>query len=443
MHEYRSTQVHSAPTRGWDIGRFERSDPGAVLQYEVSSPVRESEPGSHLQTFALSAPEHENQSSQDVQIEAISQWPSNLQGNEMFRPSMTKSRHQRQDFAKHQRMQENPYSANGNYTQHSRLHSQARSSRSPHLATFGTFYHNISPASEQRMAGSSTSSSFSQPATSDLRIESNPAHIFHSQSAQPLHHPTFHELKESGTGLRQDLEMEFSLDRGLVDESGHSSLLASENVPTAQELSWRQHDHLLFGHQPSTSADTGYGSYNLGLTANDRAWPSDFIQDPAFGLASRQTYDGSNSLDHPDAIKIKGSSGHYKLDLASSYPPSADCFPNHMPTMHNPRPHRANTSTSQPTSFSSSPPNISSRKNSSKSTSAGGSTPGSLSIIQEFGHSQHGSPIFSRSGSAKGKRKGPLATATALAAAQKRKDGSVCIRCRTMKMTVGRCGRTL
>ena len=427
IRQYSSTQAHSAPARHWDTGRFERSDSGAVLQYEGSPSVRESEPWSHLQTFALSAPEHNDQCSQDFQIEAISQWSSSLQDNEMFRSSTTESRHPRQGSVKHKRMQENPYSAAGCCTQHSHFRNQASSARSLHLANFGTLEHRMSDAGEQPMAGSSTSSSFSQPATSGLHTESP---FFHSRSTLPLHDPTFNELKARGTGLRQSLEVDVSLSPGLDDESGRSLMPTDQNALIPQELSWRQHAHLPFEHQFSTSADAAYGSYDLGLTANDHGWPSDYIRDPASGLATCRTYDDTKTLEHPGAIKIEGSSGHYKHGLPSSFPPSTDCFPDYTSTMQKSRPPRVSASTSHPT-----------LKTYNKPTSARGSRSGSLSIIREYGHSQQGSPILSRNGSAKGKRKGPLATATALAAAKKRKDGSVCIRCRTMKMTVGRYGR--
>ena len=414
-----STQAHSAPARHWDIEGFERSDSAALLQYEGSSSVRESEPWSHLQTFALSAPGHNDQCSQDFQIEAISQWSSNWQDNEMLRSSATESRHQRQASVKHSKMQEDPYSTAGYCTQPSRLRNQASSARSLPLANFGTWEHSMSHASEQRIAGSSTSSSLSQPATSGLHAES---HVLHSRSTLPFHDPTFNELKGSNT---------ISPNSGLINESGHNSLPANQNVLTPQELSWRQHDHVPFEHPFSTSDDTAYGSYDLGLTPHDHAWRPGFVQDPAFGYATYPTYNDTKMLEHPGAIKIEGSSGHYKPDLPSSFPPSADCFPpDYMPTIQNSRPYRATASTSQP--------NL---KLSNKPTSARGSRSSSLSIIREYGHSQQGSPILSRNGSVKGKRKGPLATATALAAAQKRKDGNVCIRCRTMKMTVGRCGR--
>lgn len=421
--EDNSIQAHSAPGRLRDNWRFERCNSGAVLQYAGSSLERESEPWSHLQTFALSAPEHNDQCSRDFQIEAISQWPSSLQDNEMLQPSTTESRHQHQPFAKHNRMQEIPYPAEGCRSQHSRLRNQARSAQDLQFANVGMLEHRVSHAGEQRMARSSTSSSFSQPTTSGLHIENQ---CFDFRSAYPLRNTTFDELTGRNIGLRQDLEVNGSLDSGLVDESGRSSLPASHSVMTPQELSWQQHDHHLFGHQLSTSVDTTYGSYDLGLTANDHAWPSDFRQDQAFGLGSCQTYDHSNTLDHPGAIRIEGSDGHCKSSPSSSLPPSADSFPDYMPPMQRLKPHRAIASTSQPTA-----------KDSSKATSARGSRSrsGSLSIIREYGHSQQGSPIISHNGSAKGKRKGPLPTATALAAAQKRKDGNVCIRCRTMKMT--------
>lgn len=442
-HQCSSIQAHSAPARGWDIGRFERSDSSAVLQCQGSSPVRESQPWSHLQTFALSAPGHDDRSSRDFQIEAIPQWPSSLQDNDVRYPSTTESRRQRQASAKHNKTQDSPYYAEGNITHHSRLRNQAKSARSLHLADFGAFERRIPNAGEQEIAGSSTSSSFSQPVTSGLHTESNPAQSFDFRSAYPLHHPIFNELEGSTTGPCQDLEIDFSLHRGLVNESGHSSLPASQDILTPQQLSWRQHDHFHLGHQLSASADTAYEFYDLGPTANDQIWPSDLMHDSAFGFASRQTYVDTNALDHPGAIKIKRSSGHYKSDLTSSFPPSADCFPDYMPTTQDPRQNRAVASTSQPAFLPSSPPNFPSRKDSNKFTSVRASRSASLSIIREYGHSQHGSPILPRNNSAKGKRKGPLPTATALAAAQKRKDGSVCIRCRTMKMTVGRSGRML
>lgn len=353
----------------------------------------------------------------------------------MLHPSTTESRHQRQASAEHKRMPESPYYAEGYSTQQPRLRSQARSARSLHLANFGTFGHKTSHAGEQQVAGSSTSSSSSRPATSGLQMESNSAQFFDTRSAYPLHHPNSNQVKESSTGLCQSLEVDVSLNPGLIDEIGRSSLPTSHDDLTPQEFSWRQNDPLLFGHPLSTSGDTAYGPYDLGGTAHDHVWSSDFIQDPAFGFTSHQSYDDSKILDHPGAIKIEGSSGHYKSGLPSSFPSSADFFPDYMPMMQKPRAYRAIPSTSQPTVLSSSPPNPAFPKNTNKPTSARGSRSGSLSIIREYGHSRHGSPILSRNASGKGKRKGPLPTATALAAAQKRKDGSVCIRCRTMKMT--------
>ena len=429
-----SIQPHSAPARGWDIGRVERSDSRAALQYEGSSSVKESEPWSHLQTFALLGPEHDDRSSQDFQIETSSQWSSSLQDSDMFHHSIINPHHQRQAPARNQRMQqENSYSAEGDTSQRSRLPNRARSAQSVPLPDSGIFEHGFSYTGGPQMWADSPSSTFSQPAISGLPMESGPAQFFDTGSAYPLHHWTINEMKRSNTGLSQDHEIDFALDRGLIDESGQYPLRTGEDILTPQELSWRRNDHFRFEQKLSPSADTECGSYDLGLNANDRAWPPDFVQDPALGFTD------SNTLDHPGAIKIGGSSGHYRPDLPSSFPPSADCFPVYMPTIRS----QAVTSTSEPTILSSGSSNLPFRKNPRKSTSARASRSGSLSIIRENGHSPQGSPNLSQNGSGKGKRKGPLPTATALAAAQKRKDGSVCIRCRTMKMTVGRCLKIL
>ena len=329
-------------------------------------------------------------------------------------------------------MQTNSYYDEGGSTQRANRHRHDSSARGLRLPN-SSFQHTNLHTGGQQMAGSSTSSSFSQTATSGLYLESNSTQPFDPRPVYPLHPLNLDGMKRSHTRLNQNLELNSSRDRGSIDESGHNSLLASLDVSTPQEHSWQQSDHFPIEHQLSTSAETDYGLYGLDFTTHDPTWSPEFVQDPALGYAN------SNTLDHPGAIKIGGSSRHYKPDLPSSFPPTADCFPDYVPPMQN----RAATPTSEPTHFPSSPPNLLLRRNSIRSTSTRGSRSGSLSIIREYGHSQHGSPNLSRNSSGKGKRKGPLPTATAVAAAQKRKDGSVCIRCRTMKMTVGRCGRTL
>ena len=335
-------------------------------------------------------------------------------------------------------MQGNPSCAEGSFTQYPRLRNGARSGRGPRSANIGIFEH---PSSgEQQTVGSSSSSSFSQPATNGLHMGSSPTQAFDSQSGYSLHHPTLNILKGNNVRPRQDLESDYSLNRGLIDESGQHSLPDSQDVLTPQDLSWRQHGYLLGGHQHSTSADTGYSSYDLGLTPSEHDWTSAFVQNSAFDLVSRQNYNHGNTLDHPGAMRIAGSSGNYRSGPTSSFPPSADCIPNYMSTTQSSRPHRAMATSSQPTFVPQSPPNRPPRKYSGKATSGRGSRSGSLSIIREYGYAQQGSPNVSRNGSVKGKRKGPLPPATALAAAQKRKDGNVCIRCRTMKMTVGKYG---
>ena len=341
--------------------------------------------------------------------------------------------HQRQVPAKHKRMQANSYYVEEGSAQHATRHRHDSGARGLHLPN-SSFQHTNLHTGGQQMAGSSTSSSFSQTATSGLYLESSSTQPFDPRSVYPLHPLNLDGMKRSHTRLSQNLELNSSLDRGPIDESGHNSLLASLHVLTPQAHSWQQNEHFPVEHQLSTSAETDYGLYGLDFTTtHDPTWSPEFIQNPALGFTD------SNTLDHPGAIKIGGSSRHYKPDLPSSFPPTADCFPEYMPPMQN----RATTPTSEPTVFPSSPPNLLFRRNSTRSTSTRASRSGSLSIIREYGHSQYGSPNLSRTSSGKGKRKGPLPTATAVAAAQKRKDGNVFIRCRTMKMTVGKCGRTL
>ena len=413
----------------WNIGRFERSDSCAVIQYEGSSSIGESEPWSHLQTLALSAPDHDDRCSQEFQIDAIS---SSLQDNDMLQPSTFNSRHQRQAHASYRRMPEIPYSDEGDFIHRSRLHDRARSTQSLPFPNTSPFDHELLHTDGQQMMGSSTSSSFSQPATSGLPMEKNSAQFSDERSVYPLDNPSFSEIKRSDIGLRHHQELDFTFGRGLVEESGHS-LRPNQDTLRSEELSWRQQDHVLFEHQLSPSANANYESYDSGLNANNHAWPSGFVSDPTLDFST---------TDHPGAIRIGGSSGHYK-PVPCSYPPSADYYSDYLPTMQGPGRYEEIASTSESTHLQSSPPNLPFRKISNKSMPTRATRTGSLSIIREYGHSQHGSPILSRNGSGKGKRKGPLPTATALAAAQKRKEGNVCIRCRTMKMTVGKRGRML
>ena len=428
-HPRSPTSTHSIPARRWHIEGFEETGPSALPYYEGSSSLGESEPWSPLRAFAFSAPEHNDQSSHDFQIDAISKWPSSLQGNNMLNPSMKTARNQRQAPIKHQRMREDQYSAEENTTQRPRVHHPAWHARSHNIQDPSTLEHRGPYAGGQRMMSGSTSSNFSQPATKDLLMENNPAQFFDTRSAYSIHDSTFNQLKRSNTKLRQDPDTEFATDQGLIDESGHGSVSASQNLLTPQDLSWQQYDHGLFENRLSPSTDTEYGSYGFPFPTNDRTWSPEFAQDPSLELAP---------LDHPGAIKIGGSSGHYNPQLPSSFPPSADCFPEYASLTQVSDRYESAISTSEPNLHQSSSPKLPFQKKNNKTTSNRAPRSGSLSIIREYGHSQHGSPNLSRSGSNKGKRKGPLPTATALAAAQKRKDGNVCIRCRTMKMTVKR-----
>ena len=174
-------------------------------------------------------------------------------------------------------------------------------------------------------------------------------------------------------------------------------------------------------HQVHENASTAYRR-SLG---GDRDWAAELLQNPTLGFENQQHNDNSNQLDHPNAIRIKPCSDHYQSDLTSTFPPTAGFYPD---KLSNPdlRRRRVAPSTIR---HSVSPPN---QVNIPFRRRPRATTVGSLSIIREDG--QRDLPM-SRTASQKGRRKGPLAKETAVAAAQRRKEKSVCIRCRTMKQT--------
>lgn len=147
--------------------------------------------------------------------------------------------------------------------------------------------------------------------------------------------------------------------------------------------------------------------------------------DAVFDPADDKLNDQRSQLDHPRAIRIQGSSGRYQPDLTSTFPPTADRFPDYREVSHKQRQNHA-TIASQSVNISRSASKVQlGRKNSSRTPSARSSTSGSMVIIRE---NVHKSPSISRTISMKGKRNGPLSPATAQAAAQKRKEKNVCIR---------------
>ena len=133
------------------------------------------------------------------------------------------------------------------------------------------------------------------------------------------------------------------------------------------------------------------------------------------------------------AITIPRASEHYQVNLSSSCPPTTDHVSAHMRDVLRPQKHRSTISTSQPTSFLLNSASLPMRRKPSRNKSTRNTKSGFLKAITNNDHGTQGSspPILVR-----GRRNGRLSPATAIAASQKRSDGTVCIRCKMMKMTV-------
>jgi len=151
---------------------------------------------------------------------------------------------------------------------------------------------------------------------------------------------------------------------------------------------------------------------------------------------------GDNMQDFDNAFPSHmGSSDHYQNGLSSSYPPTAHCYPSSLPTPASPEPppssskrrsRRVTMSSDSSNSDRFKSAQASTRKRRTSVTSNTAIRPSSLSVIPESGLRGLGtSPSSPR-----GRRLGPLSDPVATAAAQKRSNRDVCIRCRKDKAVV-------
>lgn len=125
---------------------------------------------------------------------------------------------------------------------------------------------------------------------------------------------------------------------------------------------------------------------------------------------------------------IEGTCEHFQPDIASSFPPTAGCFPKYWPAKSNARPVQHSKSASGPIAFR--PATRNSKVNRKTSVPA---VEAPLSVIHEY---RKGTPNPSPQATRKGRRAGPLSKAKATQAAIIRKNKSVCIRCKMMKQSV-------
>ena len=203
-----------------------------------------------------------------------------------------------------------------------------------------------------------------------------------------------------------------------------------------------QHPFSSMGGQFPESVDTVYGG-------TGRYWAT---QGPYIGTYTHRlpSYNHPNQLgfddkdyndEHTAPIPIPASSGHYDANRSSSYPITNGFnpyYPQEIPTSlgeppldpdKQTREYSSTTPTQMETTTS-----LPMRRKASGSQSTRRSRAGSLSIIREDGCKvlALGS---SPTGSMKGRRKGRLSPKTAVKAARKRKDGTMCVRCKMLKTT--------
>lgn len=197
-----------------------------------------------------------------------------------------------------------------------------------------------------------------------------------------------------------------------------------------------QHDLIedyQLGQERRISSDTGYESLDHDMD----------------GLPPYQLDDQCNHQDHaevrplqptaiikieqPGDVRIEGPSiesacEQYQPDMASSFPPTAACFPEYWSVKPKARPLQHSKSTSGPFAFRPAARNPRVNRKASVPT-----VEAPLSVIHEY---RKGAPNPSQQVSRKGRRAGPLSKAKATQAAIIRKNKSVCIRCKMMKQSV-------
>ena len=175
-----------------------------------------------------------------------------------------------------------------------------------------------------------------------------------------------------------------------------------------------------------TSSDTGYETTDQepdGLPQYQLDDHPDHQDDVELKPLREQP--GETRVERPG---IEGSCEHFHPDVASSFPPTAGCFPDYWPVKPNTRSVRHSRSTSGPFAFRPSTRNPRATRNVSVPT-----VDIPLSVIHEYRKS---APNPSQKATRKGRRAGPLSKAKATQAAMIRKNKSVCIRCKMMKQSV-------
>lgn len=404
-------QARSAPSQAWGY------DPRQTFRPRTEWTNRDNEPWSHLPTCDISVPIPNHRSSWNSQNGAINELPSNGTDSIGSTPLLSASYRRYQTDDKH--------------ASHMHPSSFGTQSTGYHDQPITPLYPNPSTHPAQLPIPNDSKS---------LMINSprlRPPLIHGDEISEEAIHSEFDWDAAAHDGIDVDDMM-----CGVVGESGQMLQPDFSDILTSSGYSGQNHQTFSYTGRQFNSAETDFDfdpqtQNSVGVVQHGHA---ENIHSPFVHLKDWSSHP-SETLDHPNAIRIPGSSNRFQPDLPSSYPPSAHCFPpfhlHQSPSPHSftsprHRPRGATVSTSQPTVFPSKQSNLAIRRKPRNAASPRKSRSNSLSIIQE-----NGQPTIAMSPpGSKGRRTGALPQATAAAAAHTRAEKSACIRCRVLKIAV-------
>jgi len=418
-----ATQDRTDPTRAWNFGSFD----------SISSSPRERDPWSHLQTFASGASSAPGLAYISSRVQQNGT-PSQFLCPESSLGSSCGSHNYHRASPLQQRML-----SDSNFAQNTRINSFSgglqHSIRQPAKVPLPDYFGQDYTVGEEDGGEGARSpiSGFPSLFQDEQRTRGDLA----SSTAETRPIPCRRRVERLGmegmgnaTNFILGLPDE-SIDRGLTGESRQRLQPEDPEFLTAMEPSWQQEQTLNAGISGI------FGSANAGCEPSGQdLWMKN--EDLRPNRRYRNVYEpGIHEAitecvpDYPGAIMIPGSSKHYDADQTSSFPPTAGHYPDYVVTVRAPEHHQSTPSSSPPPMNFPKYRSLPMRRKTSKTKPSGRSRSGSLKTIQEHDHSLGRSPT----GSLRGRRKGQLNAATALAAGQKRSDGTVCIRCKMMKQT--------
>lgn len=429
----RASQSQFDNTKAWDLGPFDTNFPP---QCDGCPPIRGKDAWNHLQTFAPGAslaPEYPYTSSLSRQHKALSDSSSSLGDVGTSFEYSCESRNSRSASPLQQKvLYETQYarsipvrSLTGDYqkTRHQSL-------ETPLQHRFGR--ESMYKEETNGQASTSSSSEYQSMFRNEQPVLQDSGSFFDGERDAPYYpNDDDHDNDYMANDLtyRSNHLGDESLDQDFMGQSWQRSPFELLDVPL--ETSRRQMQEL----SPMTNEEFGWAGSSLEPPVYEQWEESRQVAPASCSTQASQnaTHDPTSEgfQDYPGAILIPGCSKRYDSTLTSSFPPTAGHFPAHVPNVRKAGHEQATFSDSQPTSDFPKLTSIPMRRKNSRQKYIGRSRSTSLKVIPE----QHNSSGNSPTGSLRGRRRGHLDPATALAAGLKRSDGTVCIRCKVMKQT--------